>query len=110
MHRIGHGLAKKQFRRIDGRSDQGVHAIVGQFARKTAAENQAAGESENDPQQSSGDFLHLLGVRVERKTEEQQNNQGKRKRSVDSVLATDFGAQILVCNRHGVSQEIHASP
>src|ERR1039458_626789 len=104
---VGQRLAQEQRRAGDGGRDERVQAVVLQFAREAAVQQQRSGEGEDNPQQAAGDLARRLLARVEGETEQQQHDQGEGERSVDGFLGAQLGAQILGHDHQHLPDEGH---
>jgi hypothetical protein len=100
-------FSKKQRGSGNGRGDQPIQAIVGQFAREAAIEDQRAGEREHNPQQAAGDLARGIALRIESETEEQQHHQRECERCVDGFLGAQLRAYVLVGDDQYQPEKFH---
>ena len=77
------------------RNAVGIEHLVAQLARPGLVQGDNRGEQEGDPDQPSRDFPRLLGVRIERETEDHHHQQRKKQHGVERIFRAPLQADIF---------------
>ena len=83
------------------RRDEDFEAIVGDFAREAAVDDQRSGEGVSQPEKAAGDGKALVAIEIEGETEEHQNHESERETRVERFPGAPFGAEVFRGNRKG---------